>query len=170
MNNFWRKRVLGKQGILQEEEMKPIGRHCLAALVTAFLGLVPIFATPGPTAEKDPCAEDVSKLCQDFPPGRAAIANCLEYHEKELSPACREYRSKMTGRRLEIREEMMARVRFYQACKNDMAKFSKGGSSELEAIIQCLGGHEKELTGPCAEEIRARNNAAKETKEKKMGK
>jgi len=29
--------------------------------------------------------------------------------------------------------------------------------------------HEKELSGPCAEEIRDRRNAAEETKEKKIG-
>jgi Cysteine rich repeat len=150
--------------------MKPIGKLYLAALAIAFLGLSPMFATPGPAAEKDPCAEDVSKFCQDFPPGIAAIANCLEYHEKDLSPACREYRSKMTGRRLEIREEMMARVRFYQACKNDMAKFCKDVKSDLPEIVKCLSDHERELTGPCAEEIRGRRNAAKETKENKMGK
>ena len=150
--------------------MKKILKLNFVTLVAVFLCLTPSFENQSPAAEKDPCAQDVSKFCQDFPPGIAAIANCLEYHEKELSPACREYRSKMTGRRLQIREEMMARVRFYQACKNDMAKFCKGASSEMEAIIQCLGGYEKELTGPCAEEIRDRRNAAKETKEKKMGK
>jgi hypothetical protein len=150
--------------------MKPIGKFCLAALVTAFLGLSPMLETLASGAEKDPCLEDISKFCRNFPPTKAAISNCLEYHEKELSAACQEYRSKMTGRRQEIREEMAARVRFRQACKNDMARFCKDVKPEMEAIFQCLGGHEKELTGPCAEEIRARRSAAKETKEKKMGK
>ncbi len=150
--------------------MKPIGKLCLAVVVAALLAFSPSSETQAAAAEKNPCSEDISKFCKDSPPGKAAISDCLEYHEKELSDACREYRSKMAGRRQEIREEMAARVRFRQACKNDMAKFCKDVKPEMEAIFQCLGGHEKELTGPCAEEIRVRRNAAKETREKKMGK
>ncbi len=150
--------------------MKPIGKLCLVAGVAAILAFHSSSEARAAGAEKDPCAEDVSKFCQDFPPGRAPIANCLEYHEQELSPPCREYRSKMTGRRQEIREEMIARVRFYQACKNDMGRFCKDVKSELPEIVKCLSDRESELTGPCAEEIRARRNAGKETKEKEMGK
>lgn len=148
--------------------MKKMNTLISTALVTAFLGLIPMFATPALTAEKDPCAEDVSKFCRDFPPTKAAISSCLESHEKELSASCREYRSKMTGRREEMREEMMSRSRFYQACKGDMVTFCKDVKRELPEIVKCLSDHESRLTGPCGEEIRARRTPVKATKDKKM--
>jgi hypothetical protein len=36
------------------------------------------------------CAEDVKKFCKDIQPGGGRIAQCLEGHAGELSPACRE--------------------------------------------------------------------------------
>jgi hypothetical protein len=149
--------------------MKSMHKLYPAILTAALLCPSPMFVTPANSAEKTPCSEDISKFCQDFPPGKAAIANCLELHEKELSAACREYRSKMTGRREEIRAEMAARVRFRQACRDDMAKFCRDVKPDLEAVVQCLDGHENELTGPCAEEIRQRGKVAKGAKDKKMG-
>ncbi len=47
------------------------------------------------------CAEDVRKFCKDIQPGGGRIAQCLEGHAAELSPACKEKLTETTGKKQE---------------------------------------------------------------------
>ena len=105
-------------------------------------------------AEVDPCADDIAKFCQGMKPGAATI-HCLESHESELTNACRDYEPKMHGRRGEINERVQEQYLFHQVCGKDVASFCKDADPANEGIMGCLKKHEKELSSPCVERLKA---------------
>ena len=136
--------------------------YCL--LVTFLFFLKGMFGANGLAAEMTPCSEDIAKFCKDAKPDRKAVMDCLDRHENELSSKCRDYQNKMTGRRMEIREEMRERARFHRACKGEIAKFCSETKLGYNETLSCLGGHEKELSAPCNELVKG---AKREKEEKK---
>ncbi|MCK9419592.1 MAG: cysteine rich repeat-containing protein [Nitrospirae bacterium] len=99
-----------------------------------------LYAGTGVSAEnKGPCADDVAKFCKDVKPSEGAIANCLKEHASELSAGCKET---LAAAKQKVQD-------FTEACKNDMSKFCKDVKPGGGRILQCLKGHENELSPEC---------------------
>ncbi len=86
-----------------------------------------------------PCTDDVAKFCKGVRPGGGAIAKCLQEHESDLSPACKEQISKAKQK---IRD-------FKEACRADVTKFCKDVRPGRGRILQCLKQNEAELSPEC---------------------
>jgi hypothetical protein len=57
----------------------------------------------------------------------------------------------MGGKRVELREQIRERVKFRNACRNDVIKLCADAKPGKDSVMQCLTEHEKELSVPCAE-------------------
>ena len=90
-----------------------------------------------------PCSEDVAKFCKDVQPGGGRIAKCLKEHEKELSAPCKQHIAEMKKRFKETA----------QACHDDALKFCKDVRPGEGRILQCLKGHQNELSPECKEKL-----------------
>jgi len=97
------------------------------------------------------CAEDAKKLCSDVKPGGGRVYQCLDSHAAELSPAC--------GERLKTGKANWDA--FVSACKPEAEKFCKSTQPGSGRILQCLRGHEEDLSPACKEQFaKARRNRA----------
>ncbi len=111
-----------------------------AAVIAAFVAL------PAPAAQGDgrgpgsgPCAEDVAKLCKDVQPGGGRIIKCMQEHESELSPACKQHVAEMKEKGRGAKD----------ACGDDVRKFCKDVQPGGGRIVKCLKEHESELSSEC---------------------
>lgn len=106
--------------------MKQANRVIIAI---AAVGLACIVLMPGTAAcamrdamgggmGRHACADDIAKFCQDVEPGAFALMSCLEKHESELSPACKEFEATMGSRRMERGERVRGIARFRQDRKS----------------------------------------------------
>ncbi len=86
-----------------------------------------------------PCTDDVAKFCKDVRPGGGSVAKCLQEHENDLSPACKEQISKTKQKIQEFKE----------ACRADVTKFCKDVRPGRGRILQCLKQNEAELSPGC---------------------
>lgn len=139
--------------------MKQANRVIIAI---AAVGLACIVLMPGTAAcamrdamgggmGRHACADDIAKFCQDVEPGAFALMSCLEKHESELSPACKEFEATMGSRRMERGERVRGIARFRQACMNDMSKLCKDANPMQAGMIKCLDEHDSELSPTCRE-------------------
>ncbi len=90
-------------------------------------------------AEKNACADDVSKFCKDVQPGQGRIIKCMKEHENELSAECKAQLTEMSAKRQEARE----------ACEDDVARLCSNATSGKGGIMRCLKEHENELSPQC---------------------
>ena len=86
-----------------------------------------------------PCDADVAKFCKDVQPGGGGIIQCLKDHENDVSSGCKEVLSKI----------QIKAPAFLEACRNDVPKFCKDIRPGEGRIVQCLKGHENELSPQC---------------------
>ncbi|MGH8688787.1 MAG: cysteine rich repeat-containing protein [Burkholderiales bacterium] len=97
------------------------------------------------------CAEDAKKFCSEVKPGGGKLVQCLSSHEAELAPACSE-RLKAGKARME---------EFVAACKPDVEKLCKGTEPGSGHVLQCLKGHEAELSAGCKSQFsKSKHNRA----------
>jgi hypothetical protein len=89
--------------------------------------------------QKGACTDDVAKFCKDIRPGGGAITKCLEEHENDLSPACKE----------DIYKVKQKIQDFKEACRGDVNKFCKDVRPGRGRILQCLKQNEAELSPEC---------------------
>jgi hypothetical protein len=68
------------------------------------------------------------------------------------------YEATMGGGRIERREKVREKIKFRQACLNDMATFCNDANPTQGGMIKCLNDHEKEISVPCSESIKAMMN------------
>jgi len=135
--------------------MKHFHRFYLAALIATVFCMGPMFGTDASAVEKNACSEDVAKFCKDIKPGHGALMDCLEKNESKLSAPCKDFESKMQGRRAERSEIVRNRIETHQACKDDVAKFCKDVQPGRGAIPECLKEHESELSTQCSQKMKA---------------
>jgi len=96
-------------------------------------------ASSGIAKNERACAEDVEKYCKDAQRGGGQVGKCLQEHEKDVSPACKQ----------EV-AEMKSRFKgFMDSCADDVRKYCKDVSPGEGRIIQCLKGHENQLSSQC---------------------
>ena len=106
-------------------------------------------------AQKNPCSDDIAKLCNDVEPGGGAIIDCLANHENELSQGCRDFQAKMAGKRAQRQERVKQLQALRQACEGDVARFCKDVKPGRGAVARCLEEHQGELSAQCKEGIAA---------------
>jgi hypothetical protein len=92
--------------------------------------------------DASPCKADREKFCPGIERGDGKLRECMQRHEAELSPACKE------------RQEAWKKLRV--ACKADEDKFCAGAGSERGARMKCLEGHAGELGQECADALKSR--------------
>ena len=135
--------------------MKQMKRVNLAIVAAGLLCVGLMFGTDASAADKNACSEDIAKFCQNIEPGMIALMDCLEKHENELSGACKEFEATMGGRKVERGEQVREKIKFRQTCMSDMAKFCKDANPTQGGMLRCLNDHEKEISVPCRESIKA---------------
>ena len=135
--------------------MKQMKRITLAIMAAGLLCTGIISGTAASAADRSACSEDIAKFCQNIEPGIIALMDCLEKHESELTGACKEYEATMGGIKMERRELVRERMKFRQACLNDMAKFCNDANPTQGGMLKCLKNHEKEISVSCNESIKA---------------
>ena len=133
--------------------MKKIRRMYPVILIAGFLFLA-IMPGAACAADKHPCSEDIAKFCQGIRFGTPAMINCLETHEAQLSPACKEYETKLEGKRGERMEQVRAYAKFRQACKTDYIRFCRDVDPKQGGVMKCLKGHASEISDTCKESIK----------------
>ena len=102
----------------------------------------------GPGDALGPCSADATRLCADVPAGHGAKMKCLNEHEADLGPECKERLAAVKTRMKELVDEIE------KACGDDGKKLcpeSKLGSG----LLPCLVEHEHDLSAPCHEWISA---------------
>jgi hypothetical protein len=139
----------------KEINMKHIRRLSLITVAASFLCFGLMFGINAFAADRNACSEDIAKFCKNIEPGMTALMDCLEKHENELSSACKDYEATMLGTRVERREKVREKVKFRQACMNDMAKFCKDADPAQDGLLKCLKAHENELSASCNDSIKA---------------
>ena len=103
------------------------------------LAAVPAEAAQGAGPRSGPCSEDMAKYCRDVQPGGGRILKCMQEHENELSPGCKQHVAEMKERAKEVR----------QACSDDVMQFCKDVQPGQGRIASCLKQHENELSADC---------------------
>jgi len=116
-------------------------------------------AKNAPAQHRGPCAEDVAKFCKDEKPGGGAIAKCLEEHENDLSPVCKEHVAKMEQKVEDFKD----------ACQGDLVKFCKDVKPGGGAIAKCLKAHENDLSPTCKERVSQTKQKVQDFKEACQG-
>jgi hypothetical protein len=110
----------------------------MVLIVALLFWLVPLIGQAQEMNKKQPCKADIEKFCKDIKLGQGRIEKCIQQHERELSPACRDL----------ITEE--------KACEADVAKFCKGVKPGEGRIVNCLKQHQRELSPGCGNSLRSK--------------
>lgn len=93
--------------------------------------------------ERGLCMEDMEKFCKDVQHGGGRMHECLQRHEAELSPGCRENMSAVKG---------MARDA-HKACMDDVDRFCRGVEPGGGKIAKCLKDHQSVVSPECKKEV-----------------
>jgi len=110
-------------------------------------------------AADHPCLSDADRFCKGVEPGGGRIAACLNRHQAELSPACKEKRDSFRERA----EQILA------SCQGDVEQFCAGVTEGRGNIARCLRKHAPELSPGCKkdlEQAQRRGQAARANYEK----
>ena len=116
-------------------------RPYLPPLVMAALLVFPAVASAAEPAEPRPCMDELERFCRDVQPGEGRIIKCLQEHDRNLSPVCRDKIQNILKRLDEAK----------QACAPDIEKFCADVIPGGGRLIKCLKPHFGELTPACRE-------------------
>jgi cysteine rich repeat protein len=94
-------------------------------------------------AAEHPCLADAERLCKGVEPGGGRIVRCLQQHEAELSPGCKQNRDGF--------REQVAEVR--AACQDDAERFCNGVMPGHGKVARCLRMHTSDLSSSCKKEM-----------------
>jgi hypothetical protein len=134
--------------------VKQINRTYPEILITGLICLTLMLGASAYAADKNPCSDDIAKFCGNIKVGTPGMITCLESHEGQLSPACKEYEDKMEGRRGEKMEMSKIWAKFKQTCSKDVVRFCKDVDPKQGGVVKCLKGHVKEISPSCSETIK----------------
>jgi hypothetical protein len=124
----------------------------VTTLFMALLLCIPAVASAAGPAEQKPCADELEKFCKDVRPGEGRILKCLQDHDSELSPICRD----------KVKEVMKRVEEAKQACAKDIEKFCAGVTPGGGRLMKCLKPHLNELTPECREKFKTVKARAEE--------
>jgi len=89
-----------------------------------------------------PCQADAARLCAEVPAGHGAKMKCLNDHEADLGPECKERMESVKARM----KQLVAEIE--KACGDDGKKLCP--DAKLGAgLLPCLIEHEHDLSAPC---------------------
>jgi cysteine rich repeat protein len=132
----------------RQQEVSGMRRLMMLVLSVSLLGLAgwttPVTAQPhrrGMTAA-GPCQADMEKFCKEVQPGAGRPRQCLEEHEKDLSPECQQYMQSMQNR-------ASGHTAGRAACNAEIEKFCKDTPPVRGGIQRCLKNHQAELSDGC---------------------
>ena len=104
---------------------------------------------------QSPCAADLEKFCAGVERGQGAVRECLQKHESELSPACKEHvQASPTSRR-------GGNSYWQSVCGTEVEKFCKDVKFGQGRIHRCLMAHEAEHGSECKTAVQARGGPAR---------
>ena len=135
--------------------MLRIDRVCLTTLAAGLLCLGLLTASQAAPADRNACSDDIARFCKNVEGDPIATVACLEDHESELSPACKEYEAKLEGRRGEAREDAKLRMRFRHDCGVDIDKYCKGVDPAQQGLVKCIREHKTGLSPSCSAWLKA---------------
>jgi hypothetical protein len=111
----------------------------LLALALAVMVTTPAVAETRQSGDQRPCMEELEKFCADVKPGAGRVILCLQEHDRDLSPVCRDKVQKAV-KRLEAAKS---------ACAQDIAQFCADVTPGGGRLIKCLSPHLQELSPEC---------------------
>ncbi len=134
--------------------MKQIKRNYPVILIIGLVCLAMVLGAYAYAAEKNPCSEDIAKFCSNVKFGTPAMIECLESHESQLSPACKEYEMKLEGKRGEMMERANVFAKFKQTCSQDVVIFCKDVDPRQGGVVKCLKARANEISPACRDTIK----------------
>ncbi len=138
--------------------MKPMKKSTVALVAAGLFCVGLLFGTDAAAADRGACTDDIAKFCQDIEPGMIPLMECLEKHENELSIPCKAFEATMGGRGAERGEAVRGKVKFRQACLQDMKKFCIDANPTHGGMFKCLNDHGNEISSSCRESMKAMMN------------
>ena len=114
-------------------------KSSMVLIVAALFLLVPLMAQSEEMHGTGACKADFEKFCKDVKPGQGRIVRCMQAHENELSPACKD----------QIAADKEKAQEFRNACQPDVDRFCKDVRPGNGRIIRCLKLNEAQLSAPC---------------------
>lgn len=114
-------------------------KSSMVLIVAALFLLVPLMAQAEEMHGTGACKADFEKFCKDVKPGQGRIVRCMQAHENELSPACKD----------QIAADKEKAQEFRNACQPDVDRFCKDVRPGNGRIIRCLKLNEAQLSAPC---------------------
>jgi len=115
-------------------------KSSMVLIVAMLFLMIPLMAQSEEIHRTGACKADFDKFCKGVKPGQGRIVRCMQAHENELSPACRD---QIAADKEERAQE------FRKACQPDADKFCKGIRQGNGRIIRCLKQNEAQLSAPC---------------------
>ncbi|HVP31915.1 MAG TPA: hypothetical protein VMW35_22435 [Myxococcota bacterium] len=112
-------------------------------LVLASAGSAAAQAGPGPGGGA--CRDDMARLCANVPRGGGGVARCLQEHEADLSPPCRDAMAAHRAHRDAIES----------SCQAELAGVCKDSGQRPRLRLQCLRTHKDQLSAACQKAIEA---------------
>ncbi|MEK2687626.1 cysteine rich repeat-containing protein [Bdellovibrio sp. GT3] len=138
--------------------MKSLIASCAFALTTCFA--VSAFSqgaaevTPAPTTTPDmsqpahgaikdgPCMKDREALCPGVAPGKD-MHKCMRKNKSKVSKECK---AKMEDMKKSFKN-------IHEACHEDVEKFCSDVKPGKGAVIQCMKGHEDQVSQACKDQL-----------------
>lgn len=126
---------MNKQWLRKKQWLTKSGVIVGIMVIGLFAGGQQAFSGPG----NGPCADDAAKFCKDMQPGAGRMGRCLNEHEKDLSPACREHHQRMKERFSEAQA----------SCQDDIQKFCGDVKPGQGRVRDCLKEHSAQVSADC---------------------
>ena len=114
-------------------------KSSIVLIVAVLFLMVPLMAQAEEMHRTGACKADAAKFCKDVKPGQGRIVRCMQAHENELSPACKD----------QIAADKEKAQEFRKACQPDADKFCKDVKPGHGRIIKCLKQNGAQLSAPC---------------------
>ena len=122
----------------------------IAWTLAASLFALPAFAHEGHDHGQDACRPDMQKFCNDVKPGGGRIIECMNKHDAELSPACKEQLVATEKKREAVKHEWQSRKADWEkACGDDAKKLCPDAKPGHGALAECLLQRKDEVSQSC---------------------
>jgi hypothetical protein len=110
-----------------------------------FMSLVATTAVAA-TTESLPCMEEIEKFCKDVQPGAWRIVKCLNGHEKDLTPVCREKVDRSLARFEDTKK----------TCAEDVRTFCGDVQPGGGRVLNCLKTKKEIISPACRKRVEIR--------------